>query len=79
MTQYYIVMADVIRSRSYDGSDLMSEFMRIVEECAYSDEVGHLIRRKSATYSGEFGHPLRVRRWAQVNVSHVFDRVNVRQ
>ena len=46
---------------------------------AYSDEVGHLIRRKSATYSGEFGHPLRVRRWAQVNVSHVFDRVNVRQ
>ena len=46
---------------------------------AYSDEVGHLIRRKSATYSGEFGHPLRVRRWAQVNVSHVFDCVNVRQ
>ena len=52
---------------------------RFDSDGAYSDEVGHLIRRKSATYSGEFGHPLRVRRWAQVNVSHVFDRVNVRQ
>jgi len=33
MTQHYIVMADVIRSRSYSGSDLMNEFMRIVEDC----------------------------------------------
>ena len=28
-------------------------------QTAYSDEVGRLFRRKSATYSDEVGHPLR--------------------
>jgi hypothetical protein len=36
MTQNYIVMADVVRSMSYDGNDLMGEFKRIVDECNYA-------------------------------------------
>ncbi|MFC4930047.1 SatD family protein [Massilia sp. GCM10023247] len=36
MTQHYIVMADVVRSTSYDGNELMGEFKRIVEECNYA-------------------------------------------
>lgn len=33
MNRHYIVMADVVRSMSYDGNELMGEFKRIVEEC----------------------------------------------
>ena len=33
MDLHYIVMADVIRSRSFDGATLLPEFSRIVEEC----------------------------------------------
>ena len=53
MTQYYIVMADVIRSRSYDGSDLMSEFMRIVEECNAA-HMGAILSPYTITLGDEF-------------------------
>lgn len=33
MTHYYIIMADVVSSRSYSGDALMKEFKSIVEEC----------------------------------------------
>lgn len=33
MSNYYILMADVVRSTSYDGNELMPEFKRIVAEC----------------------------------------------
>lgn len=36
MTKHYIVMADVVRSTSYDGNELMREFRRIVEECNHA-------------------------------------------
>jgi SatD family (SatD) len=53
MTQHYIVMADIIRSRSYNGSDLMDEFMRIVEECnaAYA---GAIMSPYTITLGDEF-------------------------
>jgi hypothetical protein len=38
---------------------LITVLMLSVAQLAYSDEVGRLIRRKSAAYSGEVGHPLR--------------------
>lgn len=53
MTQYYIVMADVIRSRSYDGSNLMHEFMRIVEECNAAHK-GALLSPYTITLGDEF-------------------------
>lgn len=33
MTHNYIIMADVVSSRSYNGDALMDEFKRIVDEC----------------------------------------------
>jgi hypothetical protein len=41
MTQHYIVMADIVRSRVYDGDFLMPEFKRVVEECnrAYREKL----------------------------------------
>lgn len=53
MSQQFIVMADVIRSRSYDGSDLIGEFARIVEDCntAYA---GAILSPYTITLGDEF-------------------------
>lgn len=53
MTQHFIVMADVIRSRSYDGSDLINEFMRIVEECNTA-HTGAILSPYTITLGDEF-------------------------
>lgn len=53
MGQQFIVMADVIRSRTYDGSNLISEFMRIVEECN-SAHAGALLSPYTITLGDEF-------------------------
>ncbi len=53
MPQYYIVMADVIQSRSYDGGDLMNEFMRIVEECNAA-HAGAILSPYTITLGDEF-------------------------
>lgn len=53
MSQHYIVMADVIHSRSYDGGDLMHEFMRIVEECNAA-HAGAILSPYTITLGDEF-------------------------
>ena len=53
MAQFYIVMADVIRSRSYDGGDLMREFGRIVKECNVT-HTGALLSPYTITLGDEF-------------------------
>jgi hypothetical protein len=53
MKLYYIVMADIIRSRSYDGADLLPTFSSLVEEC---NEVhrGELLSPYTVTLGDEF-------------------------
>ncbi|BDV43982.1 hypothetical protein GURASL_29050 [Geotalea uraniireducens] len=53
MSQHYIVMADVIRSRSFDGNDLMHEFTRIVAECNAAHK-GGLLSPYTITLGDEF-------------------------
>lgn len=53
MTNNYIIMADIVSSRSYNGDALMNEFKRIVEECNETHK-GLLLSPFTITLGDEF-------------------------
>lgn len=53
MKLYYIVMADIVRSRSFDGGELLPSFGRLVEECNAAHR-GELLSPYTITLGDEF-------------------------